>query len=47
VAGPGTTECRASDGSLCDPAEFCDGTNKDCPADLCLGFNSDPGPPHP
>jgi hypothetical protein len=42
VPGPGTTECRASDGSLCDPAEFCDGVNKDCPGDICLGGTAHP-----
>jgi hypothetical protein len=40
--GGNSVECRASDGSLCDPAEFCNGTDKTCPGDICLGGTSHP-----
>jgi hypothetical protein len=37
--------CRGSDGSPCDPAEFCNGTSKGCGPDVCAGGERDPNVP--
>jgi hypothetical protein len=42
---PNTYQCRGSDGSPCDPAEFCNGVGKSCGPDVCAGGERDPNIP--